>query len=491
MKKILLFVPFMVAAALVTAQGTVEALRFSQVYHSGTARFSAMGGAFAALGGDASALTYNPGGLGVYRSTEFSFTPHLLNTKTEASYMGNSLSDNKFKFGMSNLAGIAAFELNSSSLKYLNFGIVYNKTNHYTAASMLRGKDYTDERTVGDYFALLANNAGVPPQSLPQNDIPLLAYDGWVIDYDTANNNYTVPYKKGEAVVNEQRSYVSGTMGEYDFSMGGNIADIFYFGITVGVVDIEYEETTTISEYSTTLTQFDYTQNFHTKGGGFNFKLGFVTTPLINADFGSGLRIGAAFHTPTFLTLSDYYDARIKTTGYDPASYDLNEFEYLLETPYRYMVGLAYVFTGSPLRGIISADYEYVDYSQIKMREYKDYRMDNILDINDAITKNFNSASNIRVGGELGYKQVSFRAGYAHYGNSYQSAAGKNSAVNMLSLGIGIKYGRNAFIDFAYTRAMQSDKDYLYYDTISGLRSDEAKYDITQNNFLITFGWRF
>lgn len=36
----------------------------------GTARFMSMGGAFTALGGDLSVLGQNPGGIGIYRSSE-------------------------------------------------------------------------------------------------------------------------------------------------------------------------------------------------------------------------------------------------------------------------------------------------------------------------------------------------------------------------------------------------------------------------------------
>jgi hypothetical protein len=60
----------------------------------------------------------------------------------------------------------------------------------------------------------------------------------------------------------------------------------------------------------------------------------------------------------------------------------------------------------------------------------------------------------------------------------------------MFSGGIGIKIGKNTNLDFTYTRAMQSNNDYLYYYN-EELRSYEAKYDVVQNNFLLTLGWRF
>ncbi|MGD0342446.1 MAG: hypothetical protein ABSA76_12150, partial [Bacteroidales bacterium] len=46
------------------AQNADDALRYSTLFYTGTARFMSMGGAFTALGGDISSLSQNPAGLG-------------------------------------------------------------------------------------------------------------------------------------------------------------------------------------------------------------------------------------------------------------------------------------------------------------------------------------------------------------------------------------------------------------------------------------------
>ena len=51
------------------SQNEVDALRYSQLNLSGTARFTSMGGAFGALGGDMSSMTVNPAGIGVLTRT--------------------------------------------------------------------------------------------------------------------------------------------------------------------------------------------------------------------------------------------------------------------------------------------------------------------------------------------------------------------------------------------------------------------------------------
>ena len=44
----------------------------------GTARFSAMAGAYGGLGADFTALSYNPAGIGFYQFSELIFTPQFL-----------------------------------------------------------------------------------------------------------------------------------------------------------------------------------------------------------------------------------------------------------------------------------------------------------------------------------------------------------------------------------------------------------------------------
>ena len=59
-------------------QAVADAVRFGSSNITGTARYRSMAGAFGALGGDPSAMTDNPAGIGIYRgNSEISFTPNL------------------------------------------------------------------------------------------------------------------------------------------------------------------------------------------------------------------------------------------------------------------------------------------------------------------------------------------------------------------------------------------------------------------------------
>jgi hypothetical protein len=96
---ITLFVPF-----INKAQDLADALRFSNIAVSGTARAGAMGNAFGALGGDFTSAGINPAGIGVYRSSELTITPISGSTRVESMYYGNGREDTDYKFSLNNMS---------------------------------------------------------------------------------------------------------------------------------------------------------------------------------------------------------------------------------------------------------------------------------------------------------------------------------------------------------------------------------------------------
>ena len=60
--------------SVMMGQTALDAFSISQSDLRGSARFMSMGGAFTALGGDISTLNQNPGGIGVYRSSDIGVT---------------------------------------------------------------------------------------------------------------------------------------------------------------------------------------------------------------------------------------------------------------------------------------------------------------------------------------------------------------------------------------------------------------------------------
>ena len=99
MKKLLSYITLALLTVSVSfAQNETDALRFSQFNYGGTARFMSMGGAFGALGGDFSSLAINPAGIGIYRRSEFSFTPMVTYNQIGSTYFNIFQDDMKYGF---------------------------------------------------------------------------------------------------------------------------------------------------------------------------------------------------------------------------------------------------------------------------------------------------------------------------------------------------------------------------------------------------------
>ena len=77
------------------AQTEIDALRYSQNNIVGTARFSAMAGAYGALGADFTTLSYNPAGIGFYQFSELTFTPSIGNVIATSYFGGGRNKDEK------------------------------------------------------------------------------------------------------------------------------------------------------------------------------------------------------------------------------------------------------------------------------------------------------------------------------------------------------------------------------------------------------------
>ena len=90
MRNIILTLIFILQTIIVNAQNEIDALRYSMTDLSGSARYTAMGGAFGSLGGEFSSLSSNPAGLGMYQYSEISFTPIFNLYSTKSYYSNNS-----------------------------------------------------------------------------------------------------------------------------------------------------------------------------------------------------------------------------------------------------------------------------------------------------------------------------------------------------------------------------------------------------------------
>jgi hypothetical protein len=473
------------------SQNVDDALRYSQIFYGGTARFLSMGGAFTALGGDLSSLSLNPAGTGVFRSSEFSITPQMFYNNTTSRFIGSSLSDFKYNFNLNQLGFVTNILStdNETGMVSLNVAYSFNKTNNYFTNITIEGistnssmADYWNIASQGTYYKDLTGGAG-------------LAFDAFVIDtvtgsggsaYGTVFSNYgnasnsTYGQTIRRIITNE------GYNGEHAFSVGGNFSNKFYFGATIGISTIRYVGNYEHLEYIDQdiihgFKDFSYVNYFEAGGTGYSLKMGTILKPV---EF---IRIGLAFHSPVIYRIGETYYDNITSHFYDPNQYEskneTQRYRYTLTTPYRALAGIAVQVKKIAL---LSADYEFVDYSMARLSKGRDDY--NFFDENKGIQNILKSASNLRFGAEFRLNTIYFRGGYSYYGKAFQQDE-DNSKTNYKGPSFGIGFRQpNFYFDFAYSNLSGSQKYYMYEDP--GYL-EPATIKTVKNTFTATVGFKF
>ncbi|MBI4947039.1 MAG: outer membrane protein transport protein [Bacteroidetes bacterium] len=485
MKKIFQLAAGVVFSSQLTfAQNSIDALRYSQLTLGGTtARSAGMAGSFGALGGDFSTLSANPAGIGLYRRSEFTFTPSFFNQTTSSNLNGTSLKDSKPDFNFGNIGIIvASYDPDEKNgWKGFSFGIGYNRINDFNNRIEMQGKN--NKGSLLDVYLADANKNGTETDPYGTQ----LAWNTYLLNYDSLNNMYyPVLPNHGET----QSKYVetSGSMGETVFSFGGNYDDKFYLGGTIGVPRIRYTESSQYKESMENDTIYNFqsftlNQKLTTTGSGVNFKFGMIYKPV------DWVRIGGTFHSPSYFNMHDTWNSDMSSafTGSN-ASYSSSSqspegsFDYSLSTPAHAIGSVGFIIKKI---GMINADFEYVDYASSRLHS-SSY---DFLSENRAISNKYTSTGNIRVGTEWRIlNPMSIRAGIAHYGSPYKQGVGNDGSRISYTAGIGFREA-NFFMDFAYVFT-QTKENYYFYDP-SAAYVDPSLNTSKNSSLMMTFGFKF
>jgi len=527
MKRNLLFIIALFVCALSFGQGEIDAYRYSNNDLSGTARGQAMGGAFGALGGDVTGIAINPAGIGVYRSSEILANMSLTSSLTS----GNTNQQSNTKFQFDNLSYTGYYSLAKGSMLSLNYGFNYNRIKSFDQQCSMSNSAMNSSLT--DYMSLLTN--GIPVSELTSyNNNPykynnpwlsVLGFDGGLITH-VGNNNYQSILDYGEQVTpSSLQVSEKGKVESYDFTLGANIANKFYWGVTFSLTDLSYLMYSYYDESFAEGGGFNLKNYLETKGSGYQAKLGVIYKPI------DALRFGVSFHSPIWYSMTDYYKAWLdprgiyingqpagetSTPGGDPDDANSPSYtDYYFRTPASWTFSVAAVLS---TKAIVSVDYEIKNYASMNL---KDANGNNYTDVNDLMSSDYRNASTLRAGLEFRFTpQLSGRLGYAWMQSPYQSkvdafgdgtyynvadvvaTAGTvphytiTGDVNYLTAGIGFKFTPQFYGDFALVLRMEKDNSYYFTPIIDPSQAD--KFDSFAGAFtnkalkgLITFGYKF
>jgi long-subunit fatty acid transport protein len=461
-----------------------EALRLSWTPQTGTARNQAIGGAMASLGGDATATLVNPAGLAFFKTSDFVITPSIQFGKVPSNFRGtvyNGMNNNTFQLGTS------GFVFGGFGYKAKNsFAITVTQVADFTNSVVYRGlNDYSSfAEPLADEFA--ASGLTID-EALNSNAISLttkMALYTYLVDTATISGNKQVIARSESpsSLFQEHNTQTNGGITEISFAMGHELNKKWMLGVTIGVPIItldrntHYRETDATGDADNDFNFMAYRENYKLRGAGINFKAGLIYRPR------EYFRLGLALHSPNIFMLKESFDAGLAAdleqlfspgSGYDSVASStltggpLADSRYSFYTPGKIILSGSYVFREveniSRQKGFITADIEYVQYkwnhfgpngdvTEETKAPYEPY--------NDAIDALYKGTFNFRIGGELKFKIVMARLGFAYYGNPYKDKELKARKMN-LSGGLGYR-NKGIFVDLTYVHRLNKNVDFPY-----------------------------
>ncbi len=490
---------FLIIPFLSQAQSDEDALRYTQLSFGGTARFMGTSGAFGALGADFSTLSFNPAGIGVYRSSEFSFSPSVTSINTDATFEGNTLQGNRAPFNISSFGVVFSQDLTRKdpTNKWKRFNVAFgaNRLSDFNSNTNFKGVN-PDNSMIDFYVAEANSKGGTNPNSIT-NTYSFgsgLFYQTYLINPTASDSaQYTGVVNNGNI---EQSGYISqeGSNTEYLFSFGGNYDDHLMLGMTVGLPSINYNSYTTFTESDINSVYGDFesftkTDYLNTNGVGINAKFG------LSYIFNQYFRVGAALHTPTYYYMHDNYNLIVNSNLEKGKTWSWSSpdgsYDYHLVTPLRGIFSAAVMFKQ---HGFIDVDYEIVPYDGMHYN-FNRYATSEEISIeqslNQTINQKYRFTQNVRAGGEYVYDIFRLRAGVAYYGSPYNSgvATGESDYSRLsFSGGAGIRE-KHGYLDFAYVHTLA--KEYYQAYTLTDQSVPGVAIDKVTNNFVATIGYKF
>lgn len=506
MKAIYLLVFSVLSISVSQAQQITDGLRYSLDQNLGSARFTALSGAMGALGGDFSAMSNNPAGSAVFMRSNIAVSTSLLDIKNSSTYFNHSEKSFSNDININQIGGVFVFDNfnEDSNFKKFTLGLNYDMSRSLENEVYIAGRG---NNTIGDFF--LEQAQGIPLNllqlesgetisdlysylgetmgSYAQN--AFLGYQGYLFDAldpsNTSNSTY-ISNISGNSFNQELLYRSRGYNSKFTVNLATQFTNDFYFGVNLNTHTINYERSTYYAETNSNpgsiITSIGFENNLSTNGTGVSAQFGAI------GKIATNFRFGLNWDTPTWFRISEktsqylessrLVDRRNITAIVNPNIINVYE-DYDIKVPGKLGASAAYVFDQN---GLISFDYSYKDYSNMKFNPTSD---SHFRDLNYAIENSLKAASTFKAGAEYRINQMSLRGGF-HYEESPYKNNKTLGDLTGFSFGTGYNFG-NWNLDLAYSRSEQDREMQLY----SVEAADKAMVNTVYSNFILSMGFNF
>ena len=440
------------------AQNVNDVNRFLTTELNGSARYTSMAGAFGALGGDLTALSFNPASSSVFLNSEFGASVNYKNKLTKGTYFGTSTNRENDDLSLDHFGAVFVFNNKNTESPWsrVSVGINLHKIATYDQKASVNGTNTNgidqyfeyyadgldfenlpiyDGETVSEVYKILGDENGFGAQQA------FLGYQSYIVNpfnFENGNTEYysNVDYNQ----VNHQLSLNNdGWHRKTSFNISGLYRNIFHVGVNINSHNLKFSSIQNLLETGQSLKSDTYDIDFKntllTLGDGTSVQIGGILRL-------KNIRFGVTYDSPQWLTMIDETTQSIDTFHFEENSV-VNEIidpnitnvyePYDLKIPSKTTLSFAYIF-GS--KGIISADYSSQNAGNTVLSDQ--YGSNYLNTVSSRVNSEFGSINTLKVGGEYRIKDISFRSGILSRNGVY-----KNSTTNdiALTLGLGLDFG--------------------------------------------------
>ena len=499
MKRILSTVIMLIAGFGMQAQNIEDAYRYSKTELNGTARFIGMSGAFGALGGDISAISVNPASSAVFLNSTATISLTNRSLDSDIYFNNGSTTLDQSDLDLGNLGGVFVFKSNEQkNWRKFSLGINYNSSANFDESYSVNGSSNNsidtyflenangvsldllqrrDNESISDLYSFLGENYGFIEQQA------FLGYQGYIIEANEDDPNNTEYFSLVEpGTFNQRYQYAAtGLNGKVSFNLATQYQDWLYLGLNLNSHFLNYEKSSEIAEFNTNAgadnpnatTEIYFGNNISTNGEGFSFQLGSIFR------VGEVVRLGYTFQSPTWLNI------REETSQYLETNSNANDFvsiapniiniypDYTLQIPATHTASISFLFGKS---GLISGDFGYTDYSNLKFKPESDLLFQNL---NNQIEEELRAVPTVKIGGEYRIANLSLRAGFRHEKSPFED--NRQGDLSGYSGGVGYSFG-NLNLDLAYMTTSYDE----YSSPLSGGSVNPVSFDRNLSQFVAT-----
>ena len=331
--------------------------------------------------------------------------------------------------------------------------------------------------------------------------------------YSSNDPVWAATWLNPNATVDQTMSIESdGSAWEFDLSMGGNVNNKLYFGVTLGLqsiyqrMDLVYDESYNnnspgFSDVDSYLNSSYYSQAMVTSGSGVNVKFGAIYRPL------EAFRVGVSYHTPTYYNLTRTYQAgtggvsTLEGTRGDvvsryaadgPVIEDKGDNRWKYRSSGKFLAGASYTFSN---RGLVAFDYQLDRYKGTTMRSVPNGVPIDYYDAKGV----YNNVHTFKLGGE--YKlipQVALRAGAGYSTPLLSDGVGIDALYDMPvinksaygSFGVGVALSPFASLDLTYMAQMSEFSGYTLFYGDGTLNSNAPSVDVSRSGEYFVKLWQ-